>query len=90
MAVEETPVQAGSSTELPPAVAMRQLTMGALVSQAISVIARFGVADTLAAGPRQVGEIAELVGAHGPAPYRLLQRSAMSESSPSWRIGGSP
>ena len=52
---------------------MRQLTMGALVSQAISVIARFGVADALAAGPRQVDEIAELVGAHGPALYRVLR-----------------
>ncbi|MGH3990696.1 MAG: methyltransferase family protein, partial [Pseudonocardiaceae bacterium] len=52
---------------------MRQLTMGALVSQAISVVARFGVADTLADGPRHVDEIAELVGAHGPALYRLLR-----------------
>ncbi|HEX6405035.1 MAG TPA: methyltransferase [Pseudonocardiaceae bacterium] len=52
---------------------MRQLTFGALVSQAISVIARFGVADTLAAGPRQVDDIAGLVGAHGPALYRLLR-----------------
>jgi hypothetical protein len=52
---------------------MRQLTFGALVSQAISVIARFGVADALAAGPRQVDDIARLVGAHGPALYRLLR-----------------
>lgn len=52
---------------------MRQLTSGALVSQAISVIARLGVADTLAAGPRPVAEIADLVGAHGPALYRLLR-----------------
>lgn len=56
-----------------PAVVMRQLTSGALVSQAISVIARLGVADTLAAGPRPVAEIAEGVGAHGPALYRLLR-----------------
>ncbi|MGH3480384.1 MAG: methyltransferase [Pseudonocardiaceae bacterium] len=73
MAVEETPVLADSPTEPSPAVAMRQLTMGALVSQAISVVARFGVADTLADGPRHVDEIAELVGAHGPALYRLLR-----------------
>lgn len=51
---------------------MRQLTLGALVSQAISVIARLGVADTLAAGPRLV-EIADLVGAHGPTLYRVLR-----------------
>jgi hypothetical protein len=33
-----------------PAVAMRQLTLGVLVSQALSVIARLGVADKPAAG----------------------------------------
>ena len=47
MALDKTSVPAGSSTELPPAVAMRQLTMGASVSQAISVFARLGVADAL-------------------------------------------
>src|SRR5947209_1206625 len=75
MAVGETtgPNSASASAEPPPAVTMRQLTFGALVSQAISVIARFGVADTLAAGPRQVDDIAGLVGAHGPALYRLLR-----------------
>lgn len=72
MAVDETPFPAGSPTE-PPAVRMHQLTMGALVSQAISVIARFGVADALAAGPRDAEDIAEMVGAHGPALYRLLR-----------------
>lgn len=60
-------------TEVSPVMAMRELTSGALVSQAISVMARLGVADTLAAGPRPVAEIAELVGAHGPALYRLLR-----------------
>ncbi len=73
MTVDETPVPAGSPTGPPPAVAMRQLTMGANVSQAISVFARFGVADALASGPRDAEEIAELVGAHGPALYRLLR-----------------
>jgi len=73
MTVDETQVPAAAPAEPPPAVMMRQLTMGALVSQAISVIARFGVADALAAGPRQVDEIAELVGAHGPALYRVLR-----------------
>ncbi|MGH3971977.1 MAG: methyltransferase [Pseudonocardiaceae bacterium] len=52
---------------------MRQLTMGALVSQAISVFARLGVADTLAGGPRDAEEIAELVGADSQALYRLLR-----------------
>ena len=54
-------------------VAMRQLTMGACVSQAISVFARLGVADVLTAGPRDAEEIAQLVGAHSSALYRLLR-----------------
>ncbi|MDQ3762101.1 MAG: hypothetical protein M3460_10515 [Actinomycetota bacterium] len=73
MAVDETPVTASSPAGPPPAVTMRQLTMGALVSQAISVICRLGVADVLAAGPQPVEEIAERVGAHGSALYRVLR-----------------
>jgi hypothetical protein len=52
---------------------MRQLIMGTFVSQAVSVFAKLGVADTLATGPRGTKEIAELVGAHGPTLYRLLR-----------------
>lgn len=72
MAIDEMSAPAAPA-EPSPAVAMRQLTLGALVSQAISVIARLGVADALAAGPRPVEEIADLVGAHGPALYRVLR-----------------
>jgi O-methyltransferase domain len=72
MAVDETPVAAVTPAE-PPAVTMRQLVQGAAVSQAISVFARLGVADVLAGGPRQVEEIAQLVGAHGSALYRVLR-----------------
>ena len=43
------------------------------VMQAISVFARLGVADVLAAGPRGAAEIANLIGAHGPTLYRLLR-----------------
>jgi hypothetical protein len=73
MALDETSIPAGSPTEPSPEVAMRQLTMGASVSQAISVFARLGVADALTAGPRDAEEIAELVGAHSSALYRLLR-----------------
>jgi O-methyltransferase domain len=73
MAVDETAVPAGAPTESPPAVAILQMAMGVFVSQAISVFARLGVADALAAGPRDAEEIAELIGAHGPALYRLLR-----------------
>lgn len=73
MTVDETLGTAASPTEPPPAVTMRQLTMGALVSQAISVIARLGVADVLATGPRHIDEIAQGVGAHSSALYRVLR-----------------
>ncbi|HZE02669.1 MAG TPA: methyltransferase [Pseudonocardiaceae bacterium] len=73
MAVDETPGLFASPTQQPPAVAMLQLTMGALVSQAVSVIARLGVADVLAAGPQPVEQIAQRVGAHPSALYRVLR-----------------
>jgi hypothetical protein len=73
MAVEERSVTAASLTDPPPVVSMRQLIVGTFVSQAISVFARLGVADVLAVGPRDTEEIAELVGAHDPALYRLLR-----------------
>jgi O-methyltransferase domain len=73
MAVEQTTGSVAPATELAPAVVMRQLITGQIVSQAISVFAKFGVADALAAGPRETEEIAELVGAHGPTLYRLLR-----------------
>jgi hypothetical protein len=73
MAVDETPGLFAPPTEQPPAVAMLQLTMGALVSQAVSVIARLGVADVLAAGPQPVEQIAQRVGAHRSALYRVLR-----------------
>jgi hypothetical protein len=52
MAAGEAPVPTASPTEPPPAVAMRQLLLGVFVSQAISVFAKLGVANTLATGPR--------------------------------------
>jgi O-methyltransferase len=73
MAGDETPVPAGSPTEPPSAVVLHQLVRGALVSQAISVFARLGVADALATGPRDAEEIAEPTGAHAPTLYRLLR-----------------
>ena len=73
MAVDETPVSAGSPPKVSPAVTLHQLVNGAFVAQAISVFARLGVADALVTGPRAVEKIAEAVGAHGPALYRMLR-----------------
>lgn len=57
----------------PPFAQLYQLTTGAWVTQAISVAARLGVADAIAAGATDSGEIAEQVGAHPPTLYRLLR-----------------
>lgn len=73
MAIEERSGAAALITEPPPVVSMRQLLLGTFVSQAISVFARLGVADVLAVGPRDTEEIADLVGVHRQALYRLLR-----------------
>jgi hypothetical protein len=52
---------------------MIDLPTGSAVSQAISVAAKLGVADHLGDGPRAAGELAEAVGAHPTALYRLLR-----------------
>jgi hypothetical protein len=71
MTVDETPVAVPAQ---PSAVAaVIKLIVGAYVSQAICVMARLGVADVLAGGPRPVAEIARRVGAHELALYRVLR-----------------
>lgn len=52
---------------------MMDLTTRTWVSQAVSVAAELGVADTLAEGPRHVDDIARTVGADADALYRLLR-----------------
>ena len=73
MTADETPVVAAAPAELPPAATMLQLVLGNCISQAVCVIARLGVADVLADGPRPVAEIAQRVGAHDSALYRVLR-----------------
>jgi SAM-dependent methyltransferase len=66
----------GASARPPLPVKLIQLTTGTWVSQAISVAARLGVADTLADGPRPTVEITQAVDAHAPTLYRLLRALA--------------
>ena len=44
----------------------------ARLQQAMSVASSLGIPDMLATGPRSVGEVAEAIGAHEEALYRLL------------------
>jgi hypothetical protein len=59
--------------ELPPAAVMMQMTMGFIVSQAISVAAKLYLADHLKTGAKTLAELAELTATHEPSLYRLLR-----------------
>jgi hypothetical protein len=58
---------------VPPFLQLYQLTTGGWLTQAISVAARLGVADAIAAGATTTKEIAQQVGADAPTLYRLLR-----------------
>jgi SAM-dependent methyltransferase len=60
----------------PPNVALFQLIAGKWVAQALSVVARFRVADHLAAGPKTAAELAALTGTHAGHLYRILRAVA--------------
>jgi orsellinic acid C2-O-methyltransferase len=61
------------SMELPPPLALFRLTTCYYVSRALWVVARLGIADQLAAGPRRVEELAEATGTHAPSLRRVLR-----------------
>lgn len=46
---------------------------GFMRTQALSVIAKLGVADIVSTEPMEVAEIARRVGAHEPSLYRLMR-----------------
>ena len=62
--------------ELPASAQLTQMVFGFMVAQAISTAAKFGVADQLKDGPKNADEIAQAVGAHPRALYRLLRALA--------------
>jgi SAM-dependent methyltransferase len=53
-----------------------QMIVGSWVTQAISVAADLGIADSLAAGARTADELACEKGVHGPSLYRLMRALA--------------
>ncbi len=64
---------AATAQQLPPEAVLMQLTGGAFISQAISVAAKLGLADLLAAKPKQVSELAAETKMHERSLYRLLR-----------------
>jgi hypothetical protein len=63
-------------TPPPPNVAQFQLIAGKWIAQALSVVARFRVADHLAAGPKSAAELAAVTGTHPGHLYRVLRAVA--------------
>jgi O-methyltransferase domain/Dimerisation domain len=57
---------------------LTQMAFGALMSQALYVAAKLGVADLLADGPRSVTELAAATETHERALYRVLRSLASS------------
>ena len=49
------------------------LALNYVMADALHAVAKLGIADLLAAGPRPIDELAAATGAHGPSLYRLLR-----------------
>jgi O-methyltransferase domain/Dimerisation domain len=57
----------------PPQAILAQMSMGFIVSQAISVAAKLYIADYLKDEPKTVAELAALTATHEPSLYRLMR-----------------
>lgn len=65
-----------SSSGVPSAVMLMQMATGEVVAQLIAVTATLGIADHLAEGPKSSEHLAQAVGAHPRALYRVLRALA--------------
>jgi ubiquinone/menaquinone biosynthesis C-methylase UbiE len=64
---------AHAPADAPPEAVLTRLILGSLVSQAIRVAAKLGVADLLAGGAKTADELARETGAHAPSLYRVMR-----------------
>jgi len=62
-----------SPQEIPPPFALFRMVTGFYVSRAIHVVAKLGIADLLADGPRSYDELAEATRTHAPSLHRVLR-----------------
>lgn len=72
----ESMAQAEAQPGPPPQAIIMQMSMGAMVTQAIYVAAKLGVADVLADGDKHIDDIATNCGAHSPSLYRIMRSLA--------------
>lgn len=63
-------------TAPPPEVILMQMVFGKAVTQALSVTARFKIADQLATGPKTADELAAAAGLHAGHLYRVMRALA--------------
>ena len=59
-----------------PREALLQMVNSYMISQALYVVAKLGIADLLADGPKSADEIAAVVDCHPPSVYRVLRSVA--------------
>ena len=72
----ETHTQHNSQQELPPSAVLMQIANGTMVTQALGVVAKLGIADLIDDGERHVEELASASGSDGPSLYRILRSLA--------------
>jgi len=66
-------VSTPKTVEQPAQVAMLQLISGFWISRGVFVIAKLGIPDLLAGGPKTAEEIAEHTDVHAPSLFRILR-----------------
>ncbi len=67
------PSQTQQSNDLPLADQLLHIILGIANTQAISVVAKLGIADLLKDGPKSVEELANATQTHGPTLYRIMR-----------------
>lgn len=71
-----SPASPKDTQEIPPNQILMQLVMGKLVTQAISIVARFKLADQMAKGAKTAAELASTAGLNASHLYRVLRALA--------------
>src|SRR5215831_9207796 len=75
MASPASPTSA-SPAPPPPETVLMQMAFGKAVTQALSVAARFKIADQLVSGPKTAAELAKATGLHAGHLYRVMRALA--------------
>jgi O-methyltransferase domain/Dimerisation domain len=79
---------AAAPAEPPPAARLIQMIQGYQVTQIVATVARLGLADLLAEGPRSSAELARATGADSDGLARLLRAATtvelLTETEPDW------